>query len=1203
MARIGENRIKICRGDMYLEQLEERIVLDGAAEPSEATADLVGITPGEGIFDGQVHEIEGEEFLFYNNRGWWWDNDAFRWGYCFEYANGNWWEQTDAGWHLMTGAPWDYASFARNGDLIFDGEWHYVNQRLMYYDQTWQETYWSWDEDWQYRFDYDGGPDGRGQWYFWDYSAGAPQWQVVEEVVPLGYMVHDPDGSGGYKQVKLVSGVMMFENRWYQLPAGHDNDWYFYLPGGGTGGAGKAWFFCEGNLDYAYDFGKTEEEAWSGYRGLNHEGRGGYIGESKFLFHEPGGSHEVVEIIDAGAGDNLKFTFEYVHYDSSTFGQTFKVAAVGAGVGKEEWLETNTIKLSDYGSSTSMQDLTDWLHDLWLAHGHYYFDTVMIDGDAVADSNLKIGSATITAANVDTYADLFRQWGGFLATLGHRAPYVEFLAPELAAGDDGRAILSAIETYINQNVPWATAQVWANSDSPPADLSDEGSWDLDWSTAGGDPLAKEHLLYFVFEHPATGEFLYSDVWDDGALYAYNAWDHDGVQYVKHGWRFGYYDTNENHAVVDYMQYHTDGIKWWWDWADRQDWEKFQTWFYDDIPGVWTYNDVNGSWLDYERTAQADPDQRYVFRWHQDLKDFKEGDAALIKRYYKDPADSYQWEPYDEWFADADAPTIDGVDYTHTYHVFEDGEWRSYYTTGGTTKDHWRENEHGDSTKNYYFRDISGYVEWWDFVDSNVWEKWGVWFDDGGNRVKNMFDYSHHGWAPGSIIGAWPSNTAWGVTLTNTYDSEADAAVQDHYSDTELFYDDYDNDSWRPFNSWYLGSGGHYYKHTFESGSSYTYIDEDGATGGWEEKLRYLNSDGVKYYNEPVYGWTRYGWTDVGPDRVKIEWGVTWHDMDGGDNDKKLRRLHSGGPTAEWEFKDPVIGDWDPFETWTDNEPQVVGSDTFTRVKHEWDQSWYSNIDTENVYRDAGSGYFFRNAGSEWFDDVNDDDWEPFRTWFDNDGTWMTDRVFNDWGYSYRDADGDATGDFDDAYRQRHSDGQWQWDDSGWKEMFVWHGNVYYDWNYKLVDDGAHGDRRLSHFTDIWEWYDHLDDNAWERYRYWFVEDGVNTYHDRMYTYEDPAGAGSERQWLRQVHSNGDYEVKDRIKGDVWRKYGPTEGWQYEESGFHDGTSAHVYYEYDKAYYDIDGTAGDTDQWYRDLGTGVWYEWTGSAWEDRGTNPS
>ncbi len=89
--RLWTNDYKVCKADVILEQLEERIVLDSAVEASAGVWD--GPDPGNGIWDGGFHVIEGTPFAFLEGAGgglgvgYWWSADISAWGWAFDYKS------------------------------------------------------------------------------------------------------------------------------------------------------------------------------------------------------------------------------------------------------------------------------------------------------------------------------------------------------------------------------------------------------------------------------------------------------------------------------------------------------------------------------------------------------------------------------------------------------------------------------------------------------------------------------------------------------------------------------------------------------------------------------------------------------------------------------------------------------------------------------------------------------------------------------------------------------------------------------------------------------------------------------------------------------------------------------------------------------------------------------------------------------------
>lgn len=128
MSRGLFNMVWRFKSDLTLEQLEERIVLDGSVEASSGT--WTPDAPGAGIFDGSVHNIDGNPFIFMEGLGagkgigYWWSWEHKNWGWAFDYETGWWWEDRGSGWDWMNVGCWDFEWYANTGVCVFDGEIH-----------------------------------------------------------------------------------------------------------------------------------------------------------------------------------------------------------------------------------------------------------------------------------------------------------------------------------------------------------------------------------------------------------------------------------------------------------------------------------------------------------------------------------------------------------------------------------------------------------------------------------------------------------------------------------------------------------------------------------------------------------------------------------------------------------------------------------------------------------------------------------------------------------------------------------------------------------------------------------------------------------------------------------------------------------------------------------------------------------------------
>ncbi len=196
---------------IILEQLEERIVLDGAVDappgyeaPEEAAADP---DPGNPLFDRDIHNTDpGRWFIYFNDTGYWWmDGD---WRYGFDFENGQWWENY-GGWEAL-GTKGDFSSFADDAVCVFDGDTYdmpggvfgVVTETDFQYDHTTAVGTYTLETGDLFTYDYD-----TGQWQR-DYGSG---WEVFgsegsrstymfdggiywDDDVPFSY-VKDYDGS------------------------------------------------------------------------------------------------------------------------------------------------------------------------------------------------------------------------------------------------------------------------------------------------------------------------------------------------------------------------------------------------------------------------------------------------------------------------------------------------------------------------------------------------------------------------------------------------------------------------------------------------------------------------------------------------------------------------------------------------------------------------------------------------------------------------------------------------------------------------------------------------------------------------------------------------------------------------------------------------------------------------------------------------
>jgi hypothetical protein len=127
--------------NLILEQLEERIVLDGAAEAKDVD-----------MMDGQWHDLgDGTRYMYHSDLKWgeWWLDDSTGIGY--EYETGNWGIRDGSGWDLLHSSTADSTAFY-DGQWIdlYNGQWFMLQaDRYAYFwsDKAGYEAYFCYDYD------------------------------------------------------------------------------------------------------------------------------------------------------------------------------------------------------------------------------------------------------------------------------------------------------------------------------------------------------------------------------------------------------------------------------------------------------------------------------------------------------------------------------------------------------------------------------------------------------------------------------------------------------------------------------------------------------------------------------------------------------------------------------------------------------------------------------------------------------------------------------------------------------------------------------------------------------------------------------------------------------------------------------------------------------------------------------------------------
>ncbi len=511
---------------LILEQLEERIVLDGAVEATAGTWDAP--TPGEGIFDGDFHRIEDQTFVFLEGLGaglgigYWWNPELQVWGWALDYESGWWWEDRGSGWDWMNVGLWDFEWYANAGVCAFDGR--------MRIDWAGAEfTYVQAEDEMLYRLEgipfmkYELGSenDSGWGWQWWDTSSGRGTWVAWEDGSGDPYALPTNSYSG-------FSAEFLYDGAWRWMPGGHGKDWVAFNPADSRLG-GVYWLWCDNGtdlkIDYTVDASATPvawNTAWDGASSSDWA----YMGDSMFVFESdgPNGIDRQWTIYDGSAGvDDVWFTYRCANYDASAasgawdFDGCLELAFLSDRVGEEgvayssneDYLITNAISVvGDAYDNATIADIAAMMDAISQSQGNIFFSAVMFHGDGanIDDASFRIGSTTVSKASLGALQPSFEEMAGLL--LGYGEPGRILMMNSNAAEPALQPVMAAIQGFLDGNGPWGDGNsptLWASVDTTGdwfSCVDDGANWALEWSAENYDPadpygnaLGRDELLY------------------------------------------------------------------------------------------------------------------------------------------------------------------------------------------------------------------------------------------------------------------------------------------------------------------------------------------------------------------------------------------------------------------------------------------------------------------------------------------------------------------------------------------------------------------------------------------------------------------------------------------------------------------------------------------------------------------------------------
>ncbi len=432
--RYGRDPVRTCGSLILLEQLEERIVLDGAAL-LEGTQETEGVTPGSGIFDGQWHEIDGEWFIYWGDAGYWGFDDGTGWNinFAFVYAEEQWYAHDGSTWSdfATTG---DFKDFAEGGICPFDGDTHKVDTRPATWYLYWSDRGWWWF-DGVYRFAYSYSDDvhGIGQWY--EFSGG--RWNLFD----------DPGSSS----------IFTYNGEWYLL----DEDTFYQY----NYKTGAGWYYSSGEWTY---WGQYRAGEWYEFNGsawvLTDYDSVDYIGDSQYLISSTrywdlssyglGSDTDLVcSIRDTSADTTILDWYIFTPgSDGYWSGGDLQIAVVDNAdffEAVEQYAIEDVIvveyNLSGYGNRATLDDVVDGLGVLSDAYDRDIADVAVFSHGSTG--GFYIGD-WVSTFNYTSHQSSFAEWGSYLT-------------------DDAQIMLyhcqvGAASTMLGAIAGWTGADVFAN---------------------------------------------------------------------------------------------------------------------------------------------------------------------------------------------------------------------------------------------------------------------------------------------------------------------------------------------------------------------------------------------------------------------------------------------------------------------------------------------------------------------------------------------------------------------------------------------------------------------------------------------------------------------------------------------------------------------------------------------------------------------
>ncbi|WP_237671480.1 DUF4347 domain-containing protein [Desulfomonile tiedjei] len=473
---------------MVLEQLEERIVLDGAVanahdvQDQTSHTDLVDSLGWIYVENDWWFNDDGSGWWFNQNTGWWWNQ------------NDEWWFKNDKGFDYWYHGVHQYWAEENSTGAWF--WWDDVN------DHTWEAAF-SWSYDWDNRMwcwnDWNGSQYFRDSSHYFYQSHDSCQIHVNLN----GQWYENPEG--------LPTNIDLYDGNWHQMDAVES-----FRYGNHYGHWGYEWGSRINGQLYRDVIYYPDESNDHGYSYIYYVSNGqiigtylyvsddvDYLGNGKFLAISIEGHTATCKLWDVSvrpeSASDDRFLLEWTGYnmlsDFDYFDDPLRVLFINttqeSSNYKISYLENNTIVFKYWDSSDfTIGELVSDLRSLSQAFArqidtvaiddHGYYNVIKIGDDYVSYGQPQTGSGW-TSRLVTEYESAFREWGSLMSSDGQIQFYNCYVAG--GSGDIGawsKQLLSTISQYTN-------ADVFANDDlakvvfdSNTGALVSVENWDADW---------------------------------------------------------------------------------------------------------------------------------------------------------------------------------------------------------------------------------------------------------------------------------------------------------------------------------------------------------------------------------------------------------------------------------------------------------------------------------------------------------------------------------------------------------------------------------------------------------------------------------------------------------------------------------------------------------------------------------------------------